>query len=181
MRLDSPPLVLRAGVFQSTHPVWDATISEAAILLAGQISIHASRMGCDMLSRARSARTRHFNPRIPYGMRQKVRRLPAESKQFQSTHPVWDATTMRRLSRRCSEFQSTHPVWDATRAPSGKAFQAAISIHASRMGCDVDGRRCAPGPRFQSTHPVWDATYRLNDGGHHGQFQSTHPVWDATS
>ena len=137
MRLDSPPLVLRAGVFQSTHPVWDATISEAAILLAGQISIHASRMGCDMLSRARSARTRHFNPRIPYGMRQKVRRLPAESKQFQYTHPVWDATTMRRLSRRCSEFQSTHPVWDATRAPSGKAFQAAISIHASRMGCDL--------------------------------------------
>ena len=34
------------------------------------------------------------------------------------------------------EFQSTHPVWDATEALLCDAVTAHISIHASRVGCD---------------------------------------------
>ena len=57
----------------------------------------------------------YFNPRIPYGMRQirKVKMLVL--REFQSTHPVWDATLML--------LETVHGI--------------IISIHASRMGCDV--------------------------------------------
>ena len=36
-------------------------------------------------------------------------------------------------------FQSTHPVWGATKNLQGKALDAEISIHAPRVGCDLDG------------------------------------------
>ena len=57
------------SIFQSTHPVWDATVRDVGAQPSGEISIHASRMGCDPSVR-------------PSGLR----------KRFQSTHPVWDAT-----------------------------------------------------------------------------------------
>ena len=75
-------------------------------------------MGCDTLDIARRAVTyRDFNPRIPYGMRQ------------------------RSFDFRCViiAFQSTHPVWDATRHVAHKRVEQIISIHASRMGCDNKG------------------------------------------
>ena len=77
--------------FQSTHPVWDATRANrtTGVLLeisihasrmgcdhqpadchsrAG-ISIHASRMGCDDQGQTKLHQVADFNPRIPYGMR----------------------------------------------------------------------------------------------------------------
>ena len=77
--------------FQSTHPVWDATVRQRQLgqrrhisihasrmgcdpvkkgcgLLLG-ISIHASRMGCDLRLRRLAYSGQDFNPRIPYGMR----------------------------------------------------------------------------------------------------------------
>ncbi len=59
-------------VFQSTHPVWDATLAALLFSLAFLISIHASRMGCD----------EDVEPSDQY------------KDLFQSTHPVWDATGM---------------------------------------------------------------------------------------
>ena len=56
------------------------------------ISIHASRMGCDFPVRPLPSSTYHFNPRIPYGMRQDNPRYKHCYYLFQSTHPVWDAT-----------------------------------------------------------------------------------------
>ena len=78
-------------IFQSTHPVWDATGDEEArehsqdisihasrmgcdhgssFLLDGiPISIHASRMGCDRFCGVVFLEHVYFNPRIPYGMR----------------------------------------------------------------------------------------------------------------
>ncbi len=104
-------------VFQSTHPVWDATPTSRIIAVYLQISIHASRMGCDFKPHAKGfslcisihasrmgcdsrlptfcPHSANFNPRIPYGMR-----------------------------RRQSRLQPVRPL---------------ISIHASRMGCD-----CSP-------------------------------------
>ena len=101
--------------FQSTYPVWDAT----------------------------------------------TRRLEGDAvTKFQSTHPVWDATKTFPPFRVIYRFQSTHPVWDATfcrqrpstryryfnpRIPYGMRQSGvnkwtkavSISIHASRMGCDM--------------------------------------------
>ena len=62
-------LVSWRGLFQSTHPVWDATIREDARHRLPLISIHASRMGCDQTIDDYDAFV-----------------------EFQSTHPVWDAT-----------------------------------------------------------------------------------------
>ena len=63
-------------LFQSTHPVWDATKPALRRRFRFRISIHASRMGCD--------RT--------YGLSVHLR------KTFQSTHPVWDATSLQSKS-----------------------------------------------------------------------------------
>ena len=90
----------------------DSIISQNCVFL---ISIHASRMGCD----ARISQWRDWQI-------------------FQSTHPVWDATgSLRNLANYAYKFQSTHPVWDATRDHAAIPGITDISIHASRMGCDM--------------------------------------------
>ena len=123
--------------FQSTHPVWDATRCLSPLPRTISISIHASRMGCDPCPATNASGFTYFNPRIPYGMR------PIR------TH-VWSWIP---------EFQSTHPVWDATRCAPWASSIGGISIHASRMGCDLLVTSLSVMPRrFQSTHPVWDAT-----------------------
>ena len=58
--------------FQSTHPVWGATMYSCRCSRYHTISIHAPRMGCDIRVRV------HFLGQ--YG--------------FQSTHPVWGATIL---------------------------------------------------------------------------------------
>ena len=88
-------------------------------------------------ARCRRKAVRDFNPRIPYGMRR---------------YSVQDDHTVIR-------FQSTHPVWDATFQAQPLYADHPISIHASRMGCDLKMLTIVePSPEFQSTHPVWDAT-----------------------
>ena len=57
-----------------------------------KISIHASRMGCDDTRRQDGRPQVNFNPRIPYGMRLFVGVAVICTCVFQSTHPVWDAT-----------------------------------------------------------------------------------------
>ena len=125
-------------LFQSTHPVWGATLGAGLWSWLGQISIHAPRVGCDSEAEA----TRNL------------------MQQFQSTHPVWGAT--RDDGGDILDdggFQSTHPVWGATsispncasltayfnpRTPCGVRRSGPpcwrlcgqISIHAPRVGCD---------------------------------------------
>ena len=101
--------------FQSTHPVWGATIASTVSLSGGE----------------------NFNPRTPCGVRRPTSSPRAALMPFQSTHPVWGATG-DPVSRRtflvisihaprvgCDEtwgsvghiyglFQSTHPVLGAT-------------------------------------------------------------------
>ena len=80
---------------------------------------------------------KNFNPRTPYGMRRVHKRKIAYTVEFQSTHPLRDATV------------------DAKHA----LFMAIISIHAPLTGCDMlpsIGIRLLP--KFQSTHPLRDAT-----------------------
>ena len=58
-------------LFQSTHPMRDATFPSAAQLVSFAISIHASHAGCDLVASIASVKTFHL---------------------FQSTHPMRDAT-----------------------------------------------------------------------------------------
>ena len=173
---------MRIPRFQSTHPVWDATSKrrfdyprivisihasrmgcdpclQSQMVNTKAISIHASRMGCDLSMRLRSRFSAHFNPRIPYGMRPCGSGRHDAKKGFQSTHPVWDVTMLTTTETATRLFQSTHPVWDATKAVKNVTSNIVISIHASRMGCDVPFNGYELDDlEFQSTHPVWDAT-----------------------
>ena len=102
-------------IFQSTRPVWGATIIVPIDNVLGDISIHAPRVGRD----SRSAR--------------EIRSLTL----FQSTRPVWGATRMSLSSSGifCA-FQSTRPVWGATYNDGVTADKEIISIHAPRVGRD---------------------------------------------
>ena len=79
-----------------------------------------------------------FNPRTPYGMRQLEVEKAKLREEFQSTHPLRDATIVDfAVFHSPIQFQSTHPLRDAT---SVKSMSEALLI------------------RFQSTHPLRDAT-----------------------
>ena len=102
-----------------------------------EISIHASREGCDNIAQLEMFIVRYFNPRIPRGMRlcgvrnyilarsnfnpriPRGMRLPTikgkiELEAFQSTHPARDATMVSGVTAISALFQSTHPARDAT-------------------------------------------------------------------
>ena len=104
------------------------------------VSIHAPRVGCDTT----------------------VRSSQTEILQFQFTHPVWGATInfyLNRFSKRFNSrtpcgvrhlmtmqdqntptFQFTHPVWGATYLYTSIERFNTVSIHAPRVGCDVQGQ-----------------------------------------
>ncbi len=193
-------------VFQSTHPVRDATRNEWWWGFCMAISIHAPRTGCDAISDL----------------------VFVHQGEFQSTHPVRDATRIdvETFSSVDLNFNPRTPYGMRHGRPIRSFFSSEISIHAPRTGCDsmLFGLKTVKmisihAPRtgcdcclrlgqikpflFQSTHPVRDATANVEDRGNeswisihaprtgcdlslvrrvqpHGKFQSTHPVRDAT-
>ena len=64
--------ISRYNVFQSTHPLRDATWYVVIDNEDNQISIHAPLTGCDVNSTDPSTLFGDFNPRTPYGMRRHV-------------------------------------------------------------------------------------------------------------
>ena len=102
-------------IFQSTHPVWDATEQVAGACGDLVISIHASRMGCDCRRGWVVCFFRDFNPRIPYGMRRKFRQWSNRpcSISIHASRMGCDIFDLG-LHQIFNLFQSTHPVWDAT-------------------------------------------------------------------
>ena len=144
------------------------------------ISIHASRMGCDVLLLLSCA----FSQISIHASRMGCdRRLACRCRPHRNFNPriPYGMRHVDTYSTPTSHvFQSTHPVWDATT----RLFP--------KIACFL----------FQSTHPVWDATRAYHSGGTGryfnpripygmrlrcsawriavGEFQSTHPVWDAT-
>ena len=57
---------------------------------------------------------------------------------FQSTRPVWGATAPATSGYRNQRFQSTRPVWGATDRRVPVFCPIIISIHAPRVGRDID-------------------------------------------
>ena len=122
--------------FQSTLPVWGATLLPFGRNPTRDVSIHAPRVGSDFgmddlfdryevsihaprvgsdFSRRRRKRSVHsFNPRSPCGER---------------PNHLSSCTTIGR-------FQSTLPVWGATETGGKEAQEQYVSIHAPRVGSD---------------------------------------------
>ena len=130
-------LLAKEGIFQSTLPVWGATVAPGAFSDTLGISIHAPRVGSDERGECMPSpeniisihaprvgsdgwpaspphQRAHFNPRSPCGERR--RRAKAE------VSPL--------------TFQSTLPVWGATGYQEAWADYRYISIHAPRVGSD---------------------------------------------
>ena len=85
--------VFKSLRFQSTRPVWGATQVVFYFFTSPVISIHAPRVGRDEFR----GRDDGMDP------------------QFQSTRPVWGATTYDGPTDiMLNTFQSTRPVWGAT-------------------------------------------------------------------
>ena len=113
---DTVPLTdqMAAVLFQSTHPMRDATQTKRFILKLANISIHASHAGCDALEQSGSLVLPHFNPRIPCGMRLKAVHIAL-------------APTVISIHASHAGCDQELDVW---------AHQSKISIHASHAGCD---------------------------------------------
>ena len=127
-------------LFQSTHPVWDATVwTNENVFQVLRISIHASRMGCDSsvvkdsvgriidfnpripygmrpaFATEKSGWRQYFNPRIPYGMRRSRIPWTFPARTYFNPRIPYGMRLVRQIRRNLlSKFQSTHPVWDAT-------------------------------------------------------------------
>ncbi len=123
--------------FQSTPPVWGATLDTQANGVLIYISIHAPRVGGDTTRSHFKGWQKYFNPRPPCGGRLEERAAFSSIGPFQSTPPVWGATTGP-----CSMFRGRGISIHAPRVGGDLAllplrFQGAtISIHAPRVGGD---------------------------------------------
>ena len=126
------------SLFQSTRPVWGATVVCRSPANTPMISIHAPRVGRDLRCLPCSASQCTISIHAPrVGRDQFIHDTSAAKIRFQSTRPVWGATTS---------------LASPMRPPK-------ISIHAPRVGRDDRFSINTLGGRvFQSTRPVWGAT-----------------------
>ena len=197
----------REPQFQSTLPVWGATILLNKIKMLCEFQSTLPVWGATYWHNISFTLREVFQSTLPvWGATpaSSPRRRPTSG--FQSTLPVWGATqTSIKIRSVLDIFQSTLPVWGATfcparrpmrlvnfnpRSPCGErrgqqhqaGAQLQISIHAPRVGSDPRFTGHFNGTcSFQSTLPVWGATYEAALALERtGAFQSTLPVWGAT-
>ena len=110
----------RPGEYVSIHAPrvgCDLNLGTRGELLVAVVSIHAPRVGCDSCKPKTGSSTLSFNSRTPRGVRHRLSYC---------------------MHRRCCTFQFTHPAWGATKSINAAAAAARVSIHAPRVGCDVD-------------------------------------------
>ena len=118
--------------------MWGATSGIRLHRRAGFISIRAPRVGRDHTEHlfiSQSPISIHA-PRV--GRDRNSCTFRVKFAQFQSTRPVWGATRSKHSKWSRFQFQSTRPVWGAT----GRILCAVpgnhISIHAPRVGRDIE-------------------------------------------
>ena len=141
----NPSYYFAVFIFQSTHPVWDATASAA--VLDAPVAFQSTHPVWDatIVTVSTVGVFQYFNPRIPYGMRLRQATGLDTMTVFQSTHPVWDATYIV-LCPVCQNFYFNPRIPYGMRhvARRDAWFVIVISIHASRMGCDCENGHCIP-------------------------------------
>ena len=124
-------------LFQSTRPVWGATVRRGDRGDGHPISIHAPRAGCDLdtekplvhvddfnprtpcgvrrwASRSSDLPRQYFNPRTPCGVRRWIRLLLPGTTNFNPRAPCGARLCVRHAGDPARRFQSTRPVWGAT-------------------------------------------------------------------
>ena len=136
MRLFTRTKTFTTFKFQSTHPMRDATKTALNCDIRFWISIHASHAGCDLCRNCHRLYDQDFNPRIPCGMRPYVESVKVNDCEFQSTHPMRDATARHFLAVFCCliSIHASHAGCDLRLAFATQRLY--ISIHASHAGCD---------------------------------------------
>ncbi len=84
---------------------------------------------------------KNFNPRTPYGMRRVHKRKIAYTVEFQSTHPLRDATVDAKHALFMAIISIHAPLTGCDdSAGYSMAMQTDISIHAPLTGCDHNSR-----------------------------------------
>ena len=101
--------------FQSTLPVWGATVSTCSFTVTSFISIHAPRVGSDRIAHRITYQSGNFNPRSPCGER-----------------PRWAVSCCNRRY-----FNPRSPCGERLDYEFAVETQVMISIHAPRVGSDV--------------------------------------------
>ena len=150
------------GVFQSTLPVWGATLDFDGKTQRFSISIHAPRVGSDTRAAAASTSSHYFNPRSPCGERRSRPVVHVGRCNFNPRSPCGERRPRRsrRLMQRL--FQSTLPVWGATRCrphcwTTARYFNPRSPCGERRIYIGA----AAAALIFQSTLPVWGATLHI--------------------
>ena len=173
----------RVATFQSTLPVWGATPSDCRSsrttrvsihaprvgsdvlrcfsLLANGRSIHAPRVGSDELERLKGDVAKCFNPRSPCGERRYTPRetFPSAGVSIHAPRVGSDAEWVYITRASNLSFNPRSPCGERRRSRRWCAAGSDVSIHAPRVGSDryqmiLDEIRVL----FQSTLPVWGAT-----------------------
>ena len=167
-------------LFQSTPPVWEATLSKIHSRTGFAVSIHASRVGGDQDDVCTAAADVVSIHASRVGGDQDD--LVGRAGDVVSIHAsrVGGDPDSHNVSY-LDWFQSTPPVWEATMISSVTWRRIPVSIHASRVGGDLSWLvERSQELLFQSTPPVWEATGVLVIPAAATVFQSTPPVWEAT-
>ena len=170
-------------IFQSTLPMWGATLITATGESRTQISIHTPHVGSDVEG-------------LPEQMRPMI---------FQSTLPMWGATgSLEKCIAKYRDFNPHSPCGERLRLLPLRSLPYHFNPHSpcgerlvdySQFNNLVDFNPHSPcGERpsdssfwaampliFQSTLPMWGATlFLIQQCRFHRQFQSTLPMWGAT-
>ena len=168
------------------------------------ISIHAPRVGCDVIDGAIDGINVDFNPRTPGGVRHWILTTYTITLSITIHAPRVGCDLIGGLKMGGSPISIHAPRVGCDTASALQYAWLIISIHAPRVGCDAGNPYPADNSyQFQSTHPGWGATYRYRciacPLGHFNPrtpggvrlffcnfnsvdklFQSTHPGWGAT-
>ena len=161
---------LSERLFQSTQPEWAATVPYCWHCGAVMISIHAARMGCDVIADDLTESQINFNPRSPNGLRQNLKTvyhrhiyfnprspngLRLEMRADEMTRKYFNPRSPNGLRQKTlpvfihwCKFQSTQPEWAATSNILSMREIIVISIHAARMGCDPFVLKVPPQPLY---------------------------------
>ena len=146
-------------IFQSTLPVWGATIvdngntdhwyisihaprvgsdaGEQNIFLACRISIHAPRVGSDVHDTCGFCGDYSISIHAPrVGSDKTGSKIFPDVTDFNPRSPCGERPRMKRNGNRWKIFQSTLPVWGATEYGEDESEYILISIHAPRVGSD---------------------------------------------
>ena len=146
------------------------------------ISIHAPRVGGDFSPRRTRLLCLHFNPRPPCGGRLDSGICSNTEKSFQSTPPVWGATDdLFRLGAVKGISIHAPRVGGDLQLNCTTVKHCCISIHAPRVGGDCSSRVSSVASKhFNPRPPCGGRRDDAQVASMIAEFQSTPPVWGAT-